>query len=175
MWNLQHVIFVWRQRYWLILQKNFSVCPSNESYICHMLSWKLTIKRWLKSFCQSVQKKWREGKKSRWRLKCLRLHNHVIMTSYLLTITLWTPLKKVCLLNKSDVWNPGITGDIFFQSYTITFAKPRPYSRSRSLVRSNMVLFVAVVYDFLDSCQGGVTAVQVWCYINPFATNVSLT
>ena len=63
MWNLQHVIFVWRQRCWLILRKDFSVCPRNASYLCHMLSRKLTIKRWLKIFCQSVQKKWREGKK----------------------------------------------------------------------------------------------------------------
>ena len=47
----------------LFLQKDFLVCPRNESDLDHTLSWQLMIKRWLKSFWQSVQKKWREGKK----------------------------------------------------------------------------------------------------------------
>ena len=35
------------------------------SGLVHTLSWELMIERWLKSFWQSIQKKWQEGKKEK--------------------------------------------------------------------------------------------------------------
>ena len=48
------------------------MCPRNESDVAHTLPWKLMLKRWLKSFRQSVQKMCREGKKQKkleWQLQ----------------------------------------------------------------------------------------------------------
>ena len=58
---------------WGTIFRDFLMCPRNESDLGHMLSWKLVIKHWLKSFWQSVQKRWWEGKMKKTRMAIAKL------------------------------------------------------------------------------------------------------